>query len=1080
MASMVVLVPGAAGMPPAGEGDPSAGISPEGRVQPGGSPERADAARQPPSCYLRHIDASVSVDERNGSMSVRARLSLEAGRDGSYFIFRLRPAMTVRSVADEAGGGLQFTRPFWYFYNVSLGRSVNAGEAVNLTVRYDGPVQNTPDSGTSYWDYAGWQGAWVRTYGDYFPSDEGRSRSTGRLAVTAPRGRTVVSSGDLVARTEDPANGTAETVWAWDSPQNGISFVAGDLNRTGYDSGGRHYDLYLRSEHSGWASAYAAEMARAVSFYEAQFGPAGFRNLSVAEVPYSYAAWGQSTPGMMWLSSRNFDGPLPYRLISHEAAHQWWGIDVEGNGSGENFLQEGFSGYSEVLYEMRYYGSRGYLDYCRQQYISRFVQSTAPEPVLVSNDYDLASYKGPWVLHMLRYQLGDVAFNRTLRDFHTGHAGGRADHFDLQDQVFLSAGRDLSAFFHWWLYSSGRLDYAIADAVVLRGPAGTDRVQVDVESRGVLGDLPADLGFYFEGSASGRVPAAWNGSGACATLEYDIGYPVDTVRLDPDGWLLDAYPSSNEAPTRDGFNDMLALGLTVAPGAPVENAPFTASAVIAFNSSEGPRDVDASLLVDGAAVRNITVAVVPGALSWANFTLALPAGNHSLAAVADPRHIVYESDEGNNRASLNVTVEPLPPVRPDIGIVPGGISVLPAGVAGGRAAFISVGLANIGPAAAPVVAVDLWVDSLETGYAGRTGELSLGPSETAEALLPWTAVSGWHQITARAVLGAGQADADLSNNEATTQVYVNSAPTAVLSASPLRPAAGDIVDFTGTLSVDDTRVARWLFDFGDGEDTGWLSDGTTFHAYAAKGTYQARLLVQDDTGAESDWSAPAVVRVASLPPQAAIRAVRRTADVLTPLAFSSLSSDPDGSITALAWSFGDGSSASGGRVNHTWARKGFFTVTLTATDDDGLSSSATLVVSIVDLPPVPAISFDGRTARPGQRVLFSAQNTTDPDDPPSAITYLWDFGAGRRASGPEASCAFIGEGRHRVTLTASDGNLSASTWVEIEIRAAAPPAASAAAGPLAWVVLGLLLATMLVVAAWAVIPVKHKAEEEEE
>jgi len=1083
MASLMVLVPGAAQTPPPADGAAGAAeASPDG-AGPGetadGRPD-AGAVRTPPACILRHIEASVSLDEPSSSMDVRARLSLEAGRNGSQVLLRLRSSMTVRSVAEEGGGGLSFWRPDWNFLNVSLGRELAAKTAFNLTVIYDGRVQNTPDGGGSYWDYIGPEGSWVRTYGDYFPSDENRSRATSRLWVTAPENRTVVSSGSLLSRTEDRANGTATTAWACDRPESGISFLAGNLTRSGYDLGGRRYDLYLRPDHAGAAPSYAAETARAAAFYLGQFGPAGFSNLSVAEVPGIYAAWGQSMPGMMWISSRNFDGPLPYRLLAHELAHQWWGIDVEGETPGENFLQEGFAGYSEAMYEREHYGNWGYLEYCRQQYISRFVDGPAEETALMGNDYELASFKGPWVLHMLRRLVGDGPFNRTLREFHGNFSGARADHFDFQKTLSGATGRDLSEFFAWWLYSTGRLDYAVLDAVVLRGHSGADRVQVSVESRGLLGGLPLDLGIYFEGGRRGLSPAAWDGSSASAVLECDVDYPVDAVRLDPLNWLLDVRPSNSEAPTRSGFFDLSADSLAVSPARPLENADFSVSAVLSFNSSEGPREVGASLLVDGTALRNLTVEVAPGGRAFANFTLDLPAGEHALAVAADPSGLLFETDEGNNRAFLRVSVEPLPDLLPEVGILPGGISVSPADTPGGRPAFLEVALVNSGPVAAPNVAVDVWVDSLETGYAGRSGGLSLGPSQAGRASLPWTAVAGWHQLTARVVLGQGQNDGDPSNDEATAQVYVNSPPTAVLTAPAGQHRPGEWVGLSGALSVDDGRVARYLFDFGDGADSGWTVDNATAHAYGARGTYQARLRVMDETGAESDWSAPAVVRVASLPPSAAIRAVRRTGDVLTPLSFSSVASDPDGSIVTLAWSFGDGGTASGPSVTHTWSRRGDFTVALSVVDDSGQGGSASVLVRIEDLPPAPVISFSGRIARVGERVAFWAGNSTDPDDPPSALSFVWDFGGGQKATGPEASYAFAGPGRHRVALTVSDGNLSAETWVELEVRPAPPAGPGAGAGPAPALGLGLVLASLAGLAAWLMLPSRTKKIEEEE
>jgi serine protease len=72
------------------------------------------------------------------------------------------------------------------------------------------------------------------------------------------------------------------------------------------------------------------------------------------------------------------------------------------------------------------------------------------------------------------------------------------------------------------------------------------------------------------------------------------------------------------------------------------------------------------------------------------------------------------------------------------------------------------------------------------------------------------------------------------------------------------------------------------------------------------------------------------------------------------------SSDADGSIEAYAWSFSDGGSASSSQVSRTFAAAGTYTVTLTVTDNGGLSATTSkdITVKVTAEPPPVANSIE--------------------------------------------------------------------------------------------------------------------------
>ncbi|MFT4216797.1 MAG: PKD domain-containing protein [Micropruina sp.] len=96
---------------------------------------------------------------------------------------------------------------------------------------------------------------------------------------------------------------------------------------------------------------------------------------------------------------------------------------------------------------------------------------------------------------------------------------------------------------------------------------------------------------------------------------------------------------------------------------------------------------------------------------------------------------------------------------------------------------------------------------------------------------------------------------------------------------------------------------------------------------------------------------------ANQPPTAVIAAP--SIDERTVAVSGTGSHDPDGTIAAYAWQFGDGATATGPSTTHTYASDGTFTITLTVTDDDGSTASATRSVTVAATPPeTPIIASD--------------------------------------------------------------------------------------------------------------------------
>lgn len=68
----------------------------------------------------------------------------------------------------------------------------------------------------------------------------------------------------------------------------------------------------------------------------------------------------------------------------------------------------------------------------------------------------------------------------------------------------------------------------------------------------------------------------------------------------------------------------------------------------------------------------------------------------------------------------------------------------------------------------------------------------------------------------------------------------------------------------------------------------------------------------------------------------------------------SASTDGDGTITSFSWDFGDGTSGSGATASHTYSVDGSYAATLTVTDDDGATGTASVAVDAAEAPLPPS------------------------------------------------------------------------------------------------------------------------------
>ncbi len=295
-------------------------------------------------------------------------------------------------------------------------------------------------------------------------------------------------------------------------------------------------------------------------------------------------------------------------------------------------------------------------------------------------------------------------------------------------------------------------------------------------------------------------------------------------------------------------------GLTFSPSSPASGEEVTLQATVANSGSVFAENVLVVVTSDGRELaRTFIDDIPPGGLGVATLRWTVSPGSLLLRVMTDPDDDVPETDEGNNEATLTIHV-----TSPDLAVVMRDIMMSPDYPTEGTDTTVNVTVTNLALQPAGPFDVSISVDgdllgmfTVDTGLAG-------GANVTLEAT--WTAVPGRHEVTVEVDPLGQVAEEDNANNEAVRTFTINRRPNAELDVLLTDVEVGETVTLDASGSSDpDGRVRQYHFDYGDGTDSGWVFSTSINHTYGERGTYEIRLYVRDEAGAQN--AEPVVITI---------------------------------------------------------------------------------------------------------------------------------------------------------------------------------------------------------------------------
>ena len=559
------------------------------------------------SAISRH-DLFVQIDPERHALLAADRLTIEAipGRPlrlslaGTLHLDRL---VLSQSTTDDIGRDLPFqieheaTAPFGQY--ITLPAALVTAGAMTLTAHYHGVIDDPPKeprhlrfvTPSETAGHIGAEGVYLSSETQWY-LDFPESLSRYRLRVALPSGWTAVTQGQRRSSAPCPAELCREaglTLAEWETAEvsEALTLVANrfvETSREWSSSGGQSVRLatYLFPEDAGLADEYLDATARYLDAYISLLGPYPFESFAVVE---NFFASGLGMPSFTLLGSgvikRHYVQPY---ALGHEIVHSWIGNSVFNRVDRGNWV-EGLTTYLANYYWHEWSGDHAQARDQRHLMLRGYNLHVPPE-----RDYPLGQFtrkqderdnaigyqKAAMVFHVLRQEVGEESFWRSLKTLVAQYRGRHADWHDVERIFAETAAKDLRWFFAQWIEGTG------APALTLKNVTAHPLPR-DADGRFSLSGSIAQTGPVFRSplpilvrmSNSRQHLVSTQLSGADTLFKSDLPFKPLTIELDPEAMVLrrlarrDMPPVLNHYVTDTKRSVILAFG-----GSDTDSHPF--------------------------------------------------------------------------------------------------------------------------------------------------------------------------------------------------------------------------------------------------------------------------------------------------------------------------------------------------------------------------------------------------------------------------------------------------------------------------------------------------------------------------
>lgn len=286
-------------------------------------------------------------------------------------------------------------------------------------------------------------------------------RAAFSLNILLPKGMQSIASGKSLGVEENAEKVLHKWHQAYETPAYTYGFAIGSFTEATEQTGDVTLLYYSSELDDNALKKVFTETSNILEFFEQKSG------VEYVQDSYAQVLIGDNYQEMSGLSvlakaypSFVFKDSSEIHLTSHELAHQWWGNMITCEDFGHFWLNEAFAVYMSSAFSEHKFGPKKYeADIAIYKSIYDGLVKRGKDRPLIFKEWkpsrdnrNVVYYKGAYVLHLLRKELGDEAFWKGIQSYSKTYFGKSVKTEDFKLAMEKATGADLDDFFNKWVY----------------------------------------------------------------------------------------------------------------------------------------------------------------------------------------------------------------------------------------------------------------------------------------------------------------------------------------------------------------------------------------------------------------------------------------------------------------------------------------------------------------------------------------------------------------------------------------------------------------------------------------------------